>query len=958
MPLPALLRRLTVLLPLLLLPPAAAGADEAPLANRPFPTLDADMHTAVINRFAVDRAGRYGVSASDDKTARVWDLQARTLLRTLRVPIGPDKEGQLYAVAISPDGSTVALGGWTSAADESENIYFFDRASGRLTGRVAGLPNVIKHLAWSPDGRRLAVALGGSSGVRLYAAQPPYAELARDAAYTGSSYSIEFDRNGRLVSTCEDGKLRLYDANLRLLVPPRPVAGGADPFSARFSPDGSRIAVGFNDSTAVTIVSGTDLTPRATLDTHEANKGNLGSVTWSADGRRLYAAGSNDLPDGQNPVRVFDPASGRELAAWPVSTDTVMDLQALGDGRLVFATADPAWGIVGADGRMQVRHSPPVADHRGNAAGFRLSAGGDRVGFIHETWQNDRWQSRTLSFDLRTLALGQGELPPGADLRAPRSEGLPINDWQSRFRPTLAGQPLRLKNNEISRSLAIAADGSHFALGTNWYIRWFTADGKQRWAKSAPGTAWLVNTSADGRFVVGGFGDGTIRWYRTADRSEALALFVHADGERWVAWTPEGFFAASSPKAETLMGYTLNQGRDKEAEYVSSAQLRDLFYRPDLIAKRIDGDEAAIAAALEATGNVREVLAGGLAPEIELRSDAKAEVSGEYLLKLNIVPRAGGIGRVSLRVNGVEQSAGRDPAPMGGIYQQPLNYTPGGYKLEVAVYGAGNRLLSKSVAIDLQVRGVAERPRLHVVAVGVSKYYDPALRDGVSYAADDARALVDTLRTHADTEVLDMAPPVLLQEQSATRDNIVAALQALARDARPQDLVVVFLAGHGSEDNGDYFYQPWETRYTSGSALLAQSLSGKRLRDLLLEVKVNKALVLLDTCASGKFTLVARGPGEKDAVDRFARLSGRAVISASAGKAREHDKLSHGLFTDALLRGLAGAADRDGNRRVEVGELADFIEKDVEAAALRLFNEPQLPQRELNQHNFPVSRRR
>jgi len=472
-------------------------------------------------------------------------------------------------------------------------------------------------------------------------------------------------------------------------------------------------------------------------------------------------------------------------------------------------------------------------------------------------------------------------------------------------------------------------------------------------------TAWLVNASADGRFVVAALGDGTIRWYRTADGSEALALFVHADAQRWVVWTPEGFYAASSPEAESLMGYVLNQGRDKEAEFVSSGQLRQQFYRPALIAARIAGNEAPIAAALKEVGDVRQVLAGGLAPEIELVSAPQATVDGAYDLQVKITPRAGGIGRISLRKDGAEQAAGRGEAPIGGVYSERLRYPPGRYKIEVAVFDARNRLLSKTRSIDLTVTGVAARPRLHVLAVGVSSYYDPSLREGVSYAAADAAALVDTLQKHADTELADMAPPVLLKEADASRDNIVAALQRLAQSAQPQDVVVLFLAGHGTEDKGDYFYQPWEAKYTSRTRLLEQSVSGEQLRTLLREVKAGKALVLLDTCASSKFYLASRSMGQQEAVTRFASLSGRAVISASAGKAREHPQLAHGLFTDALLRGLAGAA-ADAKGQVMVSGLADFIEENVESTAKRLFNEAQLTQREFTPEfrNFAVSRKR
>ncbi|RTL01491.1 MAG: hypothetical protein EKK65_06635 [Lysobacterales bacterium] len=145
------------------LPAFAAAPDPAPI-----PRLETGGHTAPIKRIAVDRAGRWLVTAADDKTARVWDLQTGKLVQVLRPPIGGDAdEGKLYAVAISPDGATVAVGGFTAAAGRPPSIYLFDRATGALRRALGGLPNVVNHLAWSPDGQRLAATLY-SGGLRVY----------------------------------------------------------------------------------------------------------------------------------------------------------------------------------------------------------------------------------------------------------------------------------------------------------------------------------------------------------------------------------------------------------------------------------------------------------------------------------------------------------------------------------------------------------------------------------------------------------------------------------------------------------------------------------------------------------------------------------------------------------------------------------------------------------------------
>ena len=207
--------------------------------REPFLRIETGMHTAPIRRISVDAAERYLVTASHDKTARVWDLRNGKLLQILRPPLGAGDEGKLYAVAISPDGTTVAVGGWTGYNwdNQRHSIFFFDRASGRLTNRISGLPNVIRHLSYSADGRYLVAALGANNGIRIYRTSD-FGEVARDSNYGDNSYWAEFERRGRLVTSSQDGYVRLYDADFTIIAKER-APGGKQPFSARLSPDGS-----------------------------------------------------------------------------------------------------------------------------------------------------------------------------------------------------------------------------------------------------------------------------------------------------------------------------------------------------------------------------------------------------------------------------------------------------------------------------------------------------------------------------------------------------------------------------------------------------------------------------------------------------------------------------------------------------------------------------------------------
>jgi WD40 repeat protein len=197
---------------LTLLATLAFSALAADPPRDPFLRIETGMHSARIMCIDVDAAERYLVTGSDDKTARVWDFASGKLLRILRLPQGPDQEGRIYAVALSPDGQTVAVGGWTGYAwDKTHSIYLFERASGRLVRRLTGLPSVINHLHYSPDGGMLVAALGGSNGMRVYRTDT-WTEIARDTEYGVRSTWAEFDRSGqRIVTASYDGLVRLYE---------------------------------------------------------------------------------------------------------------------------------------------------------------------------------------------------------------------------------------------------------------------------------------------------------------------------------------------------------------------------------------------------------------------------------------------------------------------------------------------------------------------------------------------------------------------------------------------------------------------------------------------------------------------------------------------------------------------------------------------------------------------------
>jgi WD40 repeat protein len=946
--------------------------------STPIFRIEPSTHTSQIARIATDQSGRWLITAAQDKTARVWDLADGRLLRTLRIPIGNDNEGKLSAVALSPDGKTVALGGSTmlgSFGDIDHSLYLYDLANGKMVRRITGLPDVALHLVFSPDGHYIATTFHGNNGLRLYSADDGRL-LAADQNYEGDSYSVDINADGDIVTTSYDGFLRLYSFEENVLkLEVRVVApGGKQPFSARFSHYGNRIALGFHDTAAVQVLRSSNLSVEYAPDTKGVEINLLG-VAWSTDDTTLYAAGnSGKLINGEirRSIRRWPQAGKGKPVDWPVEGNSVIaNLLSLPDNRLVFNLASAEWGVLNEQGKREIFISPALPDFRLNQSGFALSADGTQIRFGYEFRGKDSVVFDTVK---RTFLSADN---PGMSPPTMTAPGMEVTDWKSMVGAKLNGRFLRLKSDELSRSLAFLPNNNGFVLGMDWSLRSFDKTGKPRWQQPAVDTVWAVNVSQDGHWVVAAYGDGTIRWHRASDGVEQLAFFPHPDKKRWIMWTPEGYYDAS-PGGEELIGWHLNQGKDQEARFIPSSQLYDVFYRPDIVQAKFRGDDISgmitvtAAQALKSPPpmlsftkipsatkrNIEKVCykavsTGGGIGEVRLFQNGKLIKSDGFyretatkesnenvqLASLNstAIQRALKLTKVAQKAEPPLVSSGK-----GNTYEdcQELETIPGENEISVAAFNAQNTVQSQLESVHFISERKAEEPQLYVLGIGIDQYGDPSSK--LEYAVKDAKDFSALINAKAvglyKAENIHIKG---LSNAAATKNGIQNAIQAISAKVKPWDSFILFVASHGALLDNQYYIV---TAEYDGTVNTNKMISSNEIVGMSKNIKSLSQLLIFDTCHAGGVDNIIGGLYDAR-MSVMAKKMGLHIYASAGGTQTALDGYKgNGLFTHTLINSMNSAAATDTNhdKEVSVVELGQQARKNTMEISLKL-GSPQSP---------------
>jgi C-terminal peptidase prc len=278
-------------------------------------------------------------------------------------------------------------------------------------------------------------------------------------------------------------------------------------------------------------------------------------------------------------------------------------------------------------------------------------------------------------------------------------------------------------------------------------------------------------------------------------------------------------------------------------------------------------------------------------------------------------------------------------------------------------------VLCAALAFVFSVRADEARPpRTHVVLIGISNYADKQIKPR-PLAEDDVKALYDLLSDKkflgneaASVQLLLGSEDAGRKSKPATRDNILKALNQVSRDAKTNDLVIFAFIGEGcplgeSGDRHGYFASDSTFKGRDKDAVAASEI-----QDALKNLKAQHFCAFVDVDFKG-FTDAPKGLAEPslgttpykeflgdDGTEDHAPTPGRVLFLATNGLTRSLDLKDHGLFAEAIIKGLKGAADKDGYEPdgiITVDELAEYLDKEIPELA-RQFGKTQKEKEQLH----------
>lgn len=245
-----------------------------------------------------------------------------------------------------------------------------------------------------------------------------------------------------------------------------------------------------------------------------------------------------------------------------------------------------------------------------------------------------------------------------------------------------------------------------------------------------------ANTSIDGKYIT--VSDRfTIKVWNVETGSLIYTIINGKNGE-YLTYTPEGFFTGTKWAMKNLVHIV--DGMD----VIGIDQVYDKLYRPDLVAAKMCGEDISEYAK---EVNLASIVRSGNAPAVAIENLPELSYSRDVTFDVCVQNTGGGIGNVSIVLNGKTIQLSEGVASSKGeqkIFRHTVTLQNGQNKIEAFAMNSAGMIESRRASADVNWQGKTSKPNLYVLTVAVNKYRDKDL--WLNYCVPDAASIEESFK--------------------------------------------------------------------------------------------------------------------------------------------------------------------------------------------------------------------
>lgn len=441
------------------------------------------------------------------------------------------------------------------------------------------------------------------------------------------------------------------------------------------------------------------------------------------------------------------------------------------------------------------------------------------------------------------------------------------------------------------------------------------------------------------KFIFSSSTDGTIRVWSLDEQKEnpCKASLIPLDDKNWVVTTNVGLFDATAEAMHT-MHYV--QG----SEIIDIDQLKQTYYEPSLLPKILGYNQEPIRTAQA----LNELV---LYPEINLLHPSL----NNGKLGIELADQGGGYGHVTIMIN--DKEVVQDLTEIVTVDKlQPeisMSYSLVGHpylkdgdlnKISVKAYNKIGDLVSRPKNLFLlpENNTKKQKPKLYALLAGVSDYQGTEL--DLKFAAKDAKDMAEALRISSskymgqeNTDIWLLTTDNKNPVYQPNKKNIKRVMDSFAKNATANDILFVYLSGHGINyggADGDFYYLTADAQngvLSDEQVRKSVTISSAEFTEMINKITAVKQVMIIDACHSGQLVNnLSKAPSSMSstqvrAMENMKDKTGLYILAGSASDAVSYEASSYGqgILTYSLLFGIKGPALRE-NEFVDIVKLFQF----------------------------------